>query len=70
MMVSNPATAERSRIHRMDVFFSYHKFFFFFFKLPAQGEIVIEIRYSDANPCETEPFEGPIHKRTLGHMLG
>lgn len=30
MMVSNPATAERSRIHRMDVFFSYHKFLFFF----------------------------------------
>lgn len=67
MMVSNPATAERSRIHRIDVFFHTISFFF---KLPAQGEIVIEIRYSDANPCETEPFEGPVHKRTLGHMLG
>lgn len=70
MMVSNPATAERSRIHRMDVFFSYHKFFCFFFNYQHKVKFVIEIRYSDANPCETEPFEGPVHKRTLGHMLG
>lgn len=43
MTVSNPATPERSRIHRMDVFFHTIRFFLFFFNYQHKVKLLLKL---------------------------
>lgn len=60
MMVSNPAWLLGSPIDSIDLAFFFTIGFTF-----AQAQIIIEIRYSDANLFETVPFEGDGNKGPL-----